>query len=119
MNMNNMPIQEMSDRELLLELVEHKRKERTYRIIKTVVLIVLIAVIAAAGYYYLLPAVESAKSIAASLKEVNAFLHDNEGVVKTVDDLAKQIDVSKINGIADTLKEIEPIIQALGRIFGQ
>ena len=115
----NTPIEEMTDRELLMELVEDKRKEQRYRAIKLWTLIALVLLIGITGYVYLRPAIRSAQEISASLKEVTAFLSANESVVKSVEELANQLDVSKINDIASAMKELEPIIQALGKLFGQ
>ena len=117
--MNNTPIEEMTDRDLLMELVGQKRKEQRYNLIKMILLAVLITVIVLAGYYYLRPAIEAAQAISASLKEVTDFMDANKDVVATIEKLANEIDMTKINGIADTMKQLEPIIESLGKLFGQ
>ncbi len=115
----NTPIEEMSDRELLMELVENKRKEQTYRVVRLCLMLLLIGAVVASGYVYIRPALQSAQEISASLKEVTTFLNANQDVVTTIESIANDIDMNKINAIADTMKELEPSIQAIGKWLGQ
>ena len=112
-------ISDMTDRELLMELFEEKRRSETLRNLRVLISLGFLILLVVLGFIYLPPLFRTAGEINASLKEINAFLADAEGSVHLFEDLARDFDMSKINDIADTMKELEPIIQALGSLFGQ
>lgn len=93
------PISAMSDHEMLVELMQEKRRGDTLRNIKLVLLGVLLAVLVYLGFRYLPPAIAYFK-----------------GVGETIDKI--QTGVDQVQTVTDSIKDsVGGLLEKLGGLF--
>lgn len=116
-----MPVEEMSERELLMELVTEKRREETLRWIRYGLILLVILVITVLAVKYLPPIFAFARASKATADEISEALKQINSYADKFADLdfskLESLDFSKLDDFAAMFEKVLPTLEMLSNLF--
>ncbi len=99
--------EEMSDHELLMELVRDKKLRDRMRIVKIVFWAAVLIALAVLAYRYIPPVI-------ATVQKWSTILEETEKTLQRVNDFSNSISEEAIQSIKNTVEKIAQFLQRLG-----
>ena len=100
-------VEEMTDHEMLMELVRAKRRDEKIRLVKLIVWVVIAAVIIIALMIYLPPVIDFFKELQKNIKSISDSLETMEEYVTELHDSLSDVSTT-IQGELDKISDLIP-----------
>ena len=128
-----MPLENMSDRELLEELVRREQSRKKWVYVKIVVAVIVIALLAVLVFQYIIPMVGYIEDIDKSMIDIQAEVDGikleadqmfaefeeklNEIDLEGINSFAEKLNSLNLDGVVETVEKLGNLINKFPRLF--